>query len=84
MQQDRAAFEDRKPVIGKPRHLAEGLMGEMRRLAVLEGRAFDFIRQARLLQRPADADIAHKPARHFGNPIEGGENQTRHAASPFC
>src|SRR6185437_3467495 len=46
--------------------------------------AFAQIRQYGFFQRPAHTQIAHEPARHFGNPIESCENQFGHWASPSC
>src|SRR5712672_3035211 len=47
-----------------------------------EGHAFHTIGQASLFQCPAHPYVAHVAARHFGNPIEGGENHVAHSQSP--
>jgi hypothetical protein len=82
MKQDRAALEDREIPVGQPRNLAEGLVREMVRLAAVKRRALDAIGEPRLFQRPTHAQVAHIAPRHFGNPIEGGEDQIGHSASP--
>jgi hypothetical protein len=82
VKQNRAALEDREIAIGQPRHLAEWLVREMLRLSIAKRHARDTIGQAGLFQRPAHTQIAYKTPRQFGNPIEGGQSQFGHPASP--
>ena len=82
MQQDRAALEDREVAIGQPRHLAERLVREMFGAAPVERRARDAIGQCGLFECPAHPEVAHETARGRGNPVEGGQGEVGHVASP--
>src|SRR5882724_6763272 len=82
MKQDRAALEDRDVSIGQPRHLAKWLVREMLGIPSAKWHALDAIGQPGLFQRPTHPYVTHIAARHFGNPIESGENQVGHSASP--
>ena len=68
MKQDRAALEDRDVSIGQPRHLAERLVREMRRLPIAKWRALDAIGQSGLFQRPTHPYVTHIAARHTREP----------------
>src|SRR5262245_29260471 len=82
MKQDRAALEDRDVSIREPRHLAEGLVREMLGIPSAKWHALDAIGQPGLFQRPTHTYVTHIAARLLGNPIEGGEDQVGHSASP--
>src|SRR5262245_47994487 len=82
MKQDRAALEDRDVSIGQPRHLAEGLMREMLGTPSAKWRAHDTIGQPGLFQCPTNTYVTHIAPRLLWNPIEGGEDQVGHSASP--
>src|SRR3982074_2988707 len=82
MKQDRAALEDRDVSIGQPRHLAEGLVREMLGIPSAEWHALDAIGQSGLFQCPPHTYVTHIAPRRLGNPIEGGEDQFDHSASP--
>src|SRR6266849_3873698 len=82
MKQDRAALEDREVSIGQPRHLAEGLVREMLGIPNAKWHALDAIGQPGLFQCPTHTYVTHIAPRRLGNPIEGGENQVDHSASP--
>src|SRR5262249_30367818 len=83
MKQDRAALEDRDVSIGQPRHLPEGLMREMLGIPSAKWHALDAVGQPGFFQCPTHTYVTHIAPRRFGNPIEGGENQVGHLASPF-
>src|SRR4030081_2888086 len=82
MKQDRAALEDRDVSIGQPRYLAEGLVREMLGIPSAEWHAFDAIGQPGVFQCPTQTYATHIASRRLGNPIEGGEDQVDHSASP--
>src|SRR5258708_40278812 len=82
MKQDRAALEDRDVSIGQPRHLAEGLVREMLGIPSAKWHALDAIGQPGLFQCPTHTYVTHIAPRRLGNPIEGGEDQVGHLASP--
>src|SRR3981081_1210186 len=82
MKQDRAALEDRDVSIGQPRHLAEGLVREMLGIPSAKWHALDAIGQSGFFQCPTHTYVTHIAPRRLGNPIEGGEDQIDHSASP--
>src|SRR5215475_7105882 len=82
MKQDCAALEDRDVSIGQPRYLAEGLVREMLGTPSAKRHALDAIGQPGLFQCPTHTYVTHIAPRRLGNPIEGGENQVDHSASP--
>src|SRR3981081_2078768 len=82
MKQDRSALEDRDVSIGQPRHLTERLVREMLGIRGAHGSALDPMGHPGLFQCPAHPYVTHIAARHLGNPIEGGEDQVDHSASP--
>src|SRR5215470_10476748 len=83
MKQDGAALEDRDVSIGQPRHLPEGLMREMLGIPSVKWHALDAVGQPGLFQCPTHTYVTHIAPRRFGNPLEGGENQVNHLASPL-
>ena len=61
---------------------AEGLPIEMAAGLVRERHRLDPVGQPRLFRGPAQPQIAHEAARHLGNPVEGGQDQIAHGATP--
>ena len=62
VEQDRAAFENRDIAVGQPRHLAEGLMGEMLALRSRNGVLSTAIGQPASSSASAPAGRAHSPS----------------------
>src|SRR4030088_2413335 len=82
MKQDRAALEDRDVSIRQPWHLAKRLVREMLGIPSAKWHALDAIGQSGLFQCPTHTYVTYIAPRHLGNPIEGGEGQVDHSASP--
>jgi hypothetical protein len=72
VEHDRAGLEQHEAVLLEDRHLSKGLQS-----AVLRGVLVTLAEQARavgkicLFERPADAQVAHLPARELRDPGEG-------------
>ena len=74
VQDDRARLEQRQVAVLEHRHLAERLQGAVGGgLLVVEADQAHFVRQAGLLERPADAQVAHQALRERRHPAEGGD-----------
>ena len=83
MEHDGAGFEEDEAVLLEDRHLPEGLQRAILRLvliALLEKARL--VRQARFLQRPARAQIAHLALGEVRNPFESGDRD--HAMCSFA
>src|SRR5262249_33447770 len=70
---DRSAFEEDTAILLEDRHLPERLQRAVVRLVlVAQLQEASLVGEARLLERPAHAEVAHLPLREGGNPAKSG------------
>jgi hypothetical protein len=83
VEHDRPGFEEREVAVLKNRHLSEGLQGAVVRFVLVAQRQkARLVGDARLLQGPARAQIAHLAVGELWNPFESGDGD--HALRSFA